>query len=173
MRRGVVRATERSAVASSVLRAVRPPLRLAVQYASSDTELPGRGSIRRWLAAAQSRPAQLTVRLVDAEEGRALNRDYRQRDYATNVLTFAYHDGEADIDGDIVLCAPVIRLEAATQGKLLSHHYAHLLIHGMLHLHGMDHQTEAEARQMESLERVILQRMRVPDPYAEAAEPHC
>ena len=147
-----------------------PPhrLSLAVQYASDDPDLPARAQVRRWVAAALATDAALTVRLVDAEEGRTLNRDFRAKDYATNVLTFVYSEPGAEIaEGDLVLCAPVVRAEAQAQGKPLRHHYAHLVVHGLLHLQGHDHEDDASAAMMESLERVILSRMRIPDPYAD------
>ena len=147
-----------------------PPhrLSLAVQYASDDPDLPARAQVRRWVAAALATDAALTVRLVDAEEGRTLNRDFRAKGYATNVLTFVYSEPGAEIaEGDLVLCAPVVRAEAQAQGKPLRHHYAHLVVHGLLHLQGHDHEDDASAAMMESLERVILSRMRIPDPYAD------
>jgi probable rRNA maturation factor len=143
-------------------------LALAVQYASEAAGLPMRSQVRRWVAAALASDAVLTVRLVDAEEGRALNRDFRGKDYATNVLTFVYSEPLAPVaEGDIVLCAPVVAAEAQAQGKALRDHYAHLLVHGVLHLQGHDHEDDASAAMMESLERAILGRMRIPDPYAD------
>ena len=116
---------------SSGAAAVR--LSLSVQYALSSEALPSRSQLRRWARAALHTDARVTVRLVDAREGRRLNRDYRGRDYATNLLTFAYPD-LAPLSGDIVLCAPVVAREASQQHKALHAHYAHLLVHGMLHL---------------------------------------
>jgi len=143
-------------------------LRLVVQYASVDADLPARAQVRRWVAAALAGDALLTVRLVDEEEARSLNRDFRGKDRATNVLTFVYSEpGAAPAEGDIVLCAPLVRAEADAQGKPLRHHYAHLLVHGVLHLQGHDHEEDAAAAMMESLERAILGRMRIPDPYAD------
>lgn len=150
-----------------------PPhrLRLAVQYASVDADLPARGQVRRWVAAALAGDALLTVRLVDEDEARSLNRDFRGKDRATNVLTFVYSEpGAAPAEGDIVLCAPLVRAEADAQGKPLRHHYAHLLVHGVLHLQGHDHEEDAAAAMMESLERAILERMRIPDPYADRGQ---
>lgn len=143
-------------------------LALSVQYACNADDLPSRPQIRRWVQAALGGDAVVTVRLVDADEGRALNRDFRAKDYATNVLTFVYSEPEAEVaEGDIVLCDPVVRAEAQAQSKPLRHHYAHLLIHGILHLQGYDHEDDASAAMMESLERAILARMRIPDPYAD------
>lgn len=143
-------------------------LQLAVQYACSADGLPARSQLRRWARAALAADAALTLRIVDAEEGRALNRDFRGKDAATNVLTFVYSEAGATMyEGDLVLCHPVVCAEAAAQGKPLADHYAHLVVHGMLHLQGMDHQREPEATAMEALERAILSRLRVPDPYAD------
>ncbi|GMU48039.1 MAG: hypothetical protein AMXMBFR31_02650 [Candidatus Desulfobacillus denitrificans] len=108
--------------------------------------------------------AELTVRFVDAEEGRSLNAHYRGRDYATNVLSFPYAR-EPVLSGDLVLCLPLVLREAAAQGKPAAAHFAHLVVHGMLHLQGYDHETAAEARIMEQKEREILARLGYPDPY--------
>jgi probable rRNA maturation factor len=107
------------------------------------------------------------LRVVDEAEGRALNRDYRGKDYATNVLTFAYGaaTGKGRLCGDIVICAPVAAREAAEQGISLDTHFAHLTIHGMLHLQGYDHETDAEAVTMESIESFIMRRLEYSDPY--------
>ncbi|MBL8472750.1 MAG: rRNA maturation RNase YbeY [Rhodocyclaceae bacterium] len=152
--------------------ATKAPLRLslAVQYACGAAELPPRARLRAWVSAALSaaRPAsaQLTLRFVDAEEGRALNRDYRDRDYATNVLTFIYAGGE-NLAGDVVLCVPVLVREAAEQNKSLLAHCAHLVVHGLLHMQDYDHERgDAEAEEMETLERSILARLGFDDPYA-------
>ena len=145
-----------------------PQLQLTVQFASNAAELPTRQKVRRCVAAALAGDAVITVRLVDAAEGRTLNRDFRGKDYATNVLTFVYSEpGASAAEGDIVLCVPVVMAEAQAQGKPLQQHYAHLLVHGVLHLQGYDHEDDASAAIMESLERVILGRMRIPDPYAD------
>jgi probable rRNA maturation factor len=144
-------------------------LNLSVQYACNDTGLPLRPKIRAWARAALNvdgmRGGQITIRFVDSEEGRSLNRDYRGKDYATNVLSFPY-ESDPLIVGDLVICAPVVEREAAEQGKSQEAHYAHLVVHGMLHLQGYDHETgEADARLMENLEKDILMNLAYPDPY--------
>ncbi len=118
------------------------------------------------MQAALDRPAEVTLRFVGEREGRMLNHRYRGRDYATNVLTFVYDD-VASLAGDIVLCAPVVRREARAQHKTLTAHYAHLVIHGMLHLQGYDHERDDDAARMEARERVLLARLRYRDPYAD------
>ena len=127
-----------------------------------------RAFVRRVLTAALPPAAVVTVRLVGAAEGRRLNRDYRGRDRPTNVLSFPYDPGPP-LAGDLVLCAPVIAREAEDQGKPLGDHYAHLLVHGALHLRGFDHAGDAEAARMEALESGILHALGVPDPYRPAA----
>lgn len=144
----------------------RPAFSLAVQYASEAGAIPQRAQFRRWVAAALQSPAHITLRIVDADEGRMLNRDYRNKDYATNVLTFAYGEEAGVRAGDIVLCAPVVEQEAREQGKALRAHYAHLTVHGVLHMQGYDHETEREAREMEALEVEILHRLRFNNPYS-------
>jgi probable rRNA maturation factor len=156
-----------------------PVLKLSVQKAvegDDKANSPKKNHIRRWAQAALRQDAQVTVRLVGEAEGRALNRDYRGKDYATNVLTFAYAEGEELADraeagggmlaGDLVLCVPVVVREATAQGKTLEAHFAHLLVHGMLHLQGLDHENEAEAAEMETLETAILRTLGYADPYA-------
>ena len=148
-------------------------LNLSVQYASTAPDLPARPELRAWTRAALdadgARGGQITLRFVDAEEGLALNRDYRGKDYATNVLTFPY-DTEPTVCGDIVICAPVVAREAAEQGKPLAAHYAHLVMHGVLHLLGHDHEaSDADAETMEAHERRLLACFGLPDPYASAA----
>ena len=151
--------------------APRPKLKLTVQFPAAKAfpqhkaALP-RATVAAWLKAALFADAELTVRFVDAEEGRMLNRTYRGKDYATNVLTFAYAQTEADpVAGDLVLCCPVVEKEAAEQGKPLAAHYAHLLIHGTLHAQGYDHEDETEAEEMEGIETGILASLGFPDPY--------
>jgi probable rRNA maturation factor len=148
-----------------------PEFSLSVQFASEADELPSRAQIRRWVAAALEHAAEITVRIVDADEAQALNQDYRDKNYVPNVLTFEYgeigHDesGAALLGGDVVICSPVVEREAREQGKPLLHHYAHMTIHGVLHLQGYDHIEPAEADIMESREAVILRRFRIPNPY--------
>ena len=142
-----------------------PTLSLSVQFASNAADLPTRAQVRRWVKAALDIDAVVTVRFVDAIEGRALNAEFRGKDYATNVLTFVYDDDDPRA-GDIVLCSPVVRREAQDQGKALAAHYAHLVVHGMLHFQGLDHERKADAAVMEAREVAILARLGVPDPYA-------
>lgn len=175
--------------------AAMPRLDLSVQRAIGAVNrslAPRAEHIRSWAAAALQRDAEVTVRLVGEAEGRRLNRDYRGKDYATNVLTFVYHDtgvaagfgsqaddagGEEDGDGaqdgddvplagDLVVCVPVVRREAAEQGKPLVAHFAHLVVHGMLHLQGYDHEEAGEAQEMERLEARVLASLGFSDPYA-------
>ena len=143
-----------------------PRLLLAVQYASDAKNLPTRTQIRRWIHGALAHAAEITVRIVDEDEARALNRDYRDKDYATNVLTFEYGETARDLlSGDIVICAAVVEKEAAEQRKSLTDHYAHLVIHGALHLQGFDHEADADAVIMETREAAILKRFRIANPY--------
>lgn len=149
-------------------------LELDLQLASCTEGLPGAADFERWCqtALAESRDAaELTIRVVDEDEGRELNRDWRGRDYATNVLSFVADipPGILDIPllGDLVICAPVVMREAAEQGKTPDAHWAHLVIHGCLHLLGFDHIEEEEAETMEALERRLLASLNYPDPYAE------
>ncbi|MFN7784098.1 MAG: rRNA maturation RNase YbeY [Lysobacterales bacterium] len=146
--------------------------RIDVSYGLPRAGLPAAGTLRAYAEAAlagRREDGELSVRLVDADEGRALNRDYRDKDYATNVLSFAAElppGVPLPILGDLVLCAPVIAREAEEQGKPLKHHYAHMLVHGVLHLLGHDHMDEAEAEAMEAIEREVLEGLGIPDPYA-------
>ena len=157
--------------------AARPcTLTLTVQKALDATDranAPKKNHIRRWAQAALETDAEVTVRLVGEAEGRELNRSFRGKDYATNVLSFAYNEGEslpladdALLSGDLVLCVPVVVREAMEQGKTLEAHFAHLVVHGMLHLQAYNHIDADEAEHMEALERQILQRLGYPDPYA-------
>lgn len=139
-------------------------LSLAVQYASDCDQLPTRPQIRRWATAALETSAQVTIRFVDVEEGQMLNHEYRGKNYATNVLSFSYE--QAPVFGDLVLCVPVVLREAKEQRKSITPHFAHLIVHGMLHLQGYDHESgEQEAKQMESKEREVLLRFGIADPY--------
>ncbi len=127
-------------------------------------DLPTRATLRRWVAMALERDAQITLAFVDGRTGRRLNQGFRGRDYATNVLTFAYR--ERPILADIVVCTPVLRREAREQGKTLRQHLAHLVVHGVLHAHGYDHQGDREAARMQKIERRHLAKIRLPDPYS-------
>ncbi len=147
------------------------PMAVAVQYAIGRAGLPAARSFRHWIDSALQRlesPGSLCLRLVDEAEGRELNASWRGKDYATNVLSFPADvqiEGERWL-GDLVLCAPVIAREAAEQGKPLRHHYAHLCLHGLLHLLGHDHQTDAEAEAMEAIEIELLAGLGMANPYA-------
>ncbi len=148
-------------------------LSLSIQHADRRLAdaLP-RADIRRWVAAAQFAPAELTIRFVCENEGRELNRDYRGKDYATNVLTFAYADGEEPaeddpVQADLVLCVDVLLREAAERSIPVAQHAAHLIVHGVLHAQGYDHEDDDEAAEMEGLESEILQGLGFPDPYRE------
>ena len=143
-----------------------PEFSLSVQFASEAAGLPSRAQVRRWVAAALEHAAEITVRIVDAEEAQALNQDYRDKTYVPNVLTFEYGEiSPGVLGGDVVICAPVVEREAREQGKPLQHHYAHMTIHGVLHLQGYDHLEPGEADIMESREAAILKRFRIPNPY--------
>jgi probable rRNA maturation factor len=146
-------------------RARLPELRLSVQYPGGRDAAPTRPQVRRWVRAASAAPAEVTVRFVGTEEGQQLNRDYRGKDYATNVLSFPYESGDR-ICGDLVLCLPVVEREAKEQGKAPEAHFAHMVVHGMLHLQGYDHETgRKDAERMETKEKEILQTLGYPDPY--------
>lgn len=153
-------------------RSARPPLSLSLQFVDPrHRALLPRHKVLRFLRAALDQPGEFTVRIVDADEGRALNQQYRDKDYATNVLTFDYEQ-EPVVMADLILCAPVVEAEAAAAGKELLHHYAHLLIHGALHAQGWDHETgEEDAEEMEAREREIMAALKLPDPYENAVEP--
>ena len=155
------------------------PVRLdvAVGYATPRAGIPAATSFRKWVAAALAgriREADLAIRIVGSKEGRSLNHHYRGKDYATNVLSFPAELPEGlpkgvklPLLGDLVLCAPVIAKEAAAQGKPVAAHYAHLTVHGVLHLLGWNHEDSREAECMEQLEREILAGLGLPDPYTE------
>lgn len=150
-------------------------LSLSVQYADTRVQdILTRPLLRKWVKAALLAPAQITLRFVDAAEGQILNRNYRGKDYATNVLTFAYNDDDgSDIaddtvtQADIILCTDVLQREAAEQHKTLIFHAAHLVIHGVLHAQGYDHESDEEAEEMETLEIDILASLGFPNPYIE------
>ena len=144
-----------------------PDLRLSLQFSdASHRALLPRHRVARWIRHALEADAEITVRIVDEDEGRQLNRDYRQKDYATNVLTFDYAQ-EPMVLADLVLCAPVVAREALEQNKTLEEHYAHLLVHGALHAQGWDHETSAQdAQEMEAYETAILGELGFADPYA-------
>jgi len=150
-------------------------LSLTVQYATDSGPPPSRRQLRIWAAAALEQSAAVTLRFVDEAEGHRLNRDFRGKDYATNVLTFTYGGvdapgGESErLSGDIVLCTPVVSAEAREHGKPLEAHFAHLVVHGVLHLQGYDHERNDEARTMETRETEILAKLGYPDPYSAAA----
>jgi probable rRNA maturation factor len=144
-----------------------------VSYGAARTGVPSAASFRQWVNAAltgakRRRQAELSIRIVDAAEGRELNRDYRGKDYATNVLSFPAElppGVQLPLIGDLAICAPVVAREAAEQGKPPRHHWAHMTVHGVLHLLGYDHIVDAEAEAMEALETRILTRLGIPDPY--------
>lgn len=148
-------------------------LELDLQIASEAPGLPGEADFRRWCELAlrqRQNDSELTIRLVDESEGRELNKTWRHKDYATNVLSFPADVPDELLDipllGDLVICVPVVEREAAEQGKEPAAHWAHLVIHGCLHLLGYDHIEDAEAEEMEALERQLLAELGYPDPYA-------
>ncbi|MGB4810940.1 MAG: rRNA maturation RNase YbeY [Methylophilaceae bacterium] len=141
-----------------------PNLSLVVQFMTECVDVPNKSQFRKWAKAAIRVDTEVTIRLVDEIEGRALNLAYRGKDYATNVLTFVLEE-RPHLMGDIVLCAPVVAAEAAEQKKSLAAHYAHLTVHGILHLHGYDHEKAAPAELMEALETAILAKLRYANPY--------
>lgn len=139
-------------------------LNLSVQYACNKAGLPLRADFVRWARTALVGGGEIAIRLVETDEGQALNKEYRGKDYATNVLSFPY-DTEPVVSGDLVICPNVVAREAAEQNKPLAAHYAHLVVHGMLHLQGWDHENDADAQAMEEEETEILAAMGYPDPY--------
>jgi probable rRNA maturation factor len=144
-------------------------LSLSIQYADPRLkESISRSKLRRWVQAALFAPAEFTIRFVDAQEGQTLNREYRGKDYATNVLTFAYTEDEDSpvTQADIILCTDVLQREATEQGKSVEAHTAHLVVHGVLHAQGYDHETDEEAAEMEGLEIEILAKMGEANPYS-------
>jgi probable rRNA maturation factor len=149
---------------------MQPELQLDLQFgdfagAAKHRALLSPARVKRWVGAALQGPGELAVRIVGEDEGRALNRRYRGKDYATNVLTFDY-ERQPLVHADLVLCAPVVEREAAEQGKPLDAHYAHLLVHGTLHAQGYDHESgERDALEMEALEILLLGALGYPNPY--------
>ena len=141
-----------------------PKIQLSVQIASELANLPTKAQFKKWAKAALRVDTEVTIRIVDAQEALALNSTYRGKDYATNVLTFPLTE-TPHLMGDIIICAPVVMAEAAAQNKSLEAHFAHLTVHGVLHLHGYDHETEPQAELMESLEITILQKLGYANPY--------
>jgi probable rRNA maturation factor len=136
----------------------------AIKYAQRHRAALPRHKVTRWIRHALSTDAEITVRIVDAEEGQSLNRDFRKKDYATNVLTFDYTQ-EPVVTADLVLCAPVVAREAKEQGKTLQAHYAHLIVHGTLHAQGWDHELDEDAQVMELRETEIMARLGFENPY--------
>ena len=141
-----------------------PKLHASIQIASEENNLPSPAQFRKWAKAALRVDTEVTIRIVDEAEGRMLNHTYRDKDYATNVLTFPLTE-EPYLMGDIIICAPVVAKEAKEQHKDLFAHYAHLTVHGILHLHGYDHETEAQAELMEGLETAIVTKLGYASPY--------
>ena len=145
-------------------------LDLVLQFGSFPNMAAHRAVLRKprvmaWMEPALRHPGEIAVRIVGAEEGQALNRQYRGKDYATNVLTFDYGQ-QPVVSADLVLCAPVVEREAREQNKTLEAHYAHLLVHGTLHAQGYDHEAgESEALEMEALEVLLMGALGYPDPY--------
>jgi probable rRNA maturation factor len=143
-----------------------PQLDFSLQLASQEANLPSEAEFKRWVRAALRVDTSVTIRIVDAAEGRALNASYRGKDYATNVLTFPLTE-EPYLMGDIIICAPVVAKEAAEQSKSLLAHYAHMTVHGVLHLHGYDHEVDAQADLMEAMEVAVMKKLGFANPYAE------
>ena len=146
-------------------RAARGPrLNLSVQYAVAARNLPGRAQFRRWVRAALEHDARITVRIIGRAEGKSLNRHFRGGDAPTNVLSFVYRDAPP-YEGDLALCAPVVTREAREQRKSVAAHYAHLVVHGTLHVQGYDHEKTTDAAVMETRESRIVTKLGYPDPY--------
>ncbi len=141
-----------------------PNIQLNLQIASEHSDIPSKAQFRKWAKAALRVDTEVTIRVVDAAEGRELNLAYRGKDYATNVLTFPLAE-EPHLMGDIIICAPIVTAEAKTQQKCIEAHYAHLTVHGVLHLHGYDHEIEEQAALMESIEVTTLLQLGYPNPY--------
>jgi probable rRNA maturation factor len=148
------------------MRSAKPKLSLVVQYAFRARNIPTRTQLRRWIFSALEHDAVITLRIVGDEEGLELNRAYRKKNYATNVLTFVYAETKHEpLVGDIVLCASVVANEARQQRKKVHDHYAHLVTHGALHLQGYDHENERDAATMEQREIALLKRKGIANPY--------
>jgi len=143
-----------------------PRLKLDLQVGSRAVRPPSLVQVRRWAGAALKRRGEITVRIVGAAEARRLNRRYRGEDRPTNVLSFPYALSRGQVQGDVVLCAPVIAREARSQGKTLEAHFAHLTVHAVLHLQGHDHARRRSAERMEALETRLMAKLGYPDPYA-------
>ncbi len=158
-------ATRWSPASSTPMKNASKRLNLSVQYACNREGLPLRPDFVRWARAALVGGGEITIRLVDPDEGQELNAEYRGKDYATNVLSFPY-DTEPVVMGDLVICPSVVAREASEQNKPLAAHYAHLTVHGMLHLQGWDHDNDDDAEAMENEEKEILAALGYPDPYA-------
>ena len=141
-----------------------PQLDITIQIASELANIPAKLQFKKWAKAALRVDTEVTIRIADAQEALELNSQYRGKDYATNVLTFPLSE-IPHLLGDIIICAPVVAAEAAAQNKSLEAHFAHLTVHGMLHLCGYDHETEPQAELMESLEITILQKLGYANPY--------
>ena len=141
-----------------------PQLAICIQIASEQANVPAKSQFKKWAKAALRVDTEVTIRIVDAQEALELNSTYRGKDYATNVLTFPLTE-MPHLMGDIIICAPVVEAEAKAQNKPLEAHFAHLTVHGMLHLCGFDHETEPQAELMESLEITILQKLGYANPY--------
>ena len=149
----------------------KPDLSLSLQFADPrHRALLPRHKVQRFIRAALELPGEIAVRIVDAEEGRALNREYRGKDYATNVLTFDYSH-EPVVGADLVICAEVVAREAAEMGIPVLDHYAHMLVHGTLHAQGYDHEADDEAECMEARESELMQALGFADPYARNTRP--
>jgi probable rRNA maturation factor len=147
-----------------------PALELSLQFgsfagAAAHRRILTTARVKRWMGMALLRPGEIAVRIVGSEEGQALNRQYRGKDYATNVLTFDY-TREPVVSADLVLCGPVVEREAEEQGKTLEAHYAHLLVHGTLHAQGYDHEAgDRQAAEMETVEVLVMGALGYPNPY--------
>jgi probable rRNA maturation factor len=139
-------------------------LSCSIQFASLQADIPTKSQFKKWAKAALRVDTEVTIRIVDEAEGRALNLAYRGKDYATNVLTFLITE-TPHLLGDIVICAPIVAKEAIEQNKTIAAHFAHLTVHGILHLHGYDHEIEAQAQLMETIEIQILAKLGYANPY--------